>query len=191
MKPRPFKHFLQKRSLRPSGPGRLPMRTPLRQVGQNRSTLDASTGISFDSRPPWRLRWLGRMWRYTRLMPSTTTLPSSGKTRRTRPVDGASSPVMICTVSSLRMCMILVFRSAGGPPALALLLTPRKCRRAACTTFSHHFGGEADDFQKAAVTQLAGHGAEDALALGIVVFLIQDDQGVAVEADVAAVVAAR
>src|SRR5262249_39473582 len=50
---------------------------------------------------------------------------------------------------------------------------------------------EADDLKKAAVAQLAGDGAEDARAARVLVFLVQDHHRVAVEADVAAVVAAR
>src|SRR5207247_234503 len=54
----------------------------------------------------------------------------------------------------------------------------------------HDFRCQTHDLQVAAVTELAGDGAEDARAPGILVFLVQDDHGIAVEADVAAVVAA-
>src|SRR2546421_2819404 len=90
-----------------------------------------------------------------------TTLPASGSTRSTRPVVPASSPVVMITLSSLRMFML------------------------------HHFRRQADDLEEAALAQLAGHGAEDARALGVLVFLVDDDHRVAVEAHVAAVVAAR
>src|SRR5262245_39742844 len=107
-------------------------------------------------------------------MPSTTTLPTSGKTRSTRPVAGASSPVMICTVSSLRICIFAVL------PGSAI-----RAKR------SHHFGGKADDFQEAAIAQLTGDSAEDARPFRVIVFLVEDHQGVAVKTDVTAVVAAR
>ena len=51
---------------------------------------------------------------------------------------------------------------------------------------SHHLGGEADDFEEAALAQLAGHRAEDAGAARVLL-VVNEDQGVAVEADVAAV----
>src|SRR5262245_18032573 len=50
--PRPAPQLLQNRSLRPSAAMRFPMRTPLRHAPQNKRTLEASTGISLDSRPP-------------------------------------------------------------------------------------------------------------------------------------------
>src|SRR5438105_4961584 len=85
-------------------------------------------------------------------------------TRRARP-RWADSPVSTSTRSSLRMCMV--------PP-----------------TGSDDLGGQADDLQEAAVAQLAGHGAEDARAARVLL-VVDQHQGVAVEADVAAVVAAR
>src|SRR5438270_7089958 len=130
-------------------------------------------GISFDSRPPCALRRLGLRCLYTRLMPSTLTLFLDGSTWSTRPVRRAlavpaSSPVMTSTISSLRMCM-----------------TPsERCR-------SHDLGGQADDFQETALAQLAGDGAKDTRAARVLVFLVEQHQGVAVEADVIAVVAAR
>src|SRR5262249_47771038 len=51
-----------------------------------------------------------------------------------------------------------------------------------------HFRRQADDAGKAAIAQLAGDGAEDARAARVLLG-IDDDHGVAVKADVAAVVA--
>src|SRR5262249_8187649 len=51
-----------------------------------------------------------------------------------------------------------------------------------------HLGGQADDLQETAVAQLAGHGPEDAGAARVLLVVDQDD-GVAVEADVTAVLA--
>src|SRR5947209_14086145 len=55
----------------------------------------------------------------------------------------------------------------------------------------HHFRRQADDLEEAALAQLAGDGAEDAGALGVLVFLVDDDHRVAIEPHVAAVVAPR
>src|SRR4051812_18268084 len=103
-------------------------------------------------------------------MPSTTTLPTSGRAESTRPVFGASTPVITCTKSSFFTCMVVT------PPA-----RPR----------SDHLGGQADDLQIALVAQLAGDGAEDARAARVLVFLVQQHHRVAVEADVTAVRPAR
>src|SRR5438067_442742 len=119
-----------------------------------------SIGISFDSRPPWALRRLGFKCLYTRLTPSTTILPSVGSTRSTRAVVPRSSPVMTCTVSSLRMFML------------------------------NHLGRQADDLHEVALAQLAGDGAEDAGAARVHL-VVDEHQRVAIEAHVAAVVAAR
>src|SRR6516164_3907216 len=98
-------------------------------------------------------------------MPSTTTLFSSGSTRRTRAVVRAlavpaSSPVMISTMSSLRMCM------------------------------SHHLGCQADDLQEAPFAQLAGDRPEDPRAARVLLGVNQDE-GIAIEAHVAPILAAR
>src|SRR5262245_31031986 len=56
-----------------------------------------------------------------------------------------------------------------------------------CMAISHHLGSEADDLVELG-PEFAGHGAEDTRAARVVV-VVQNDQGVAVEADVAAVLA--
>src|SRR5579863_2008731 len=104
-------------------------------------------------------------------MPSTTTLCLPGMTRSTRPVVRllafpASSPVITSTMSSLRIIMI----------TLASRL--------------HHLGGQADDSQEAALAQLTGDRTENARAARVLLGIDQN-QGIAVETDVAAVVAAR
>src|SRR5947209_7010284 len=103
------------------------------------------------------LRRLGLRCLYTRLTPSTTTLSWSCRTRSTRRPrpTSASSPAMISTVSSLRMCM---------------------------TDLSDHLGGEADDLHEVALAQLPGDGAEDARAARVLL-VVDQDEGVAVEAD--------
>src|SRR5208282_5727890 len=124
-------------------------------------------GISFDSRPPCWLRRLGLRCLYTRLTPSTTTLFSEAMTRRTfreRPFS-ASSPVITSTRSSLRISMIVLARS-------------------------NHLGRQAHDLQEPVVAELASHGAEDAGAARVLL-VVDEHQGIAVEAHVAAVVAAR
>src|SRR5687768_12177581 len=120
-------------------------------------------------------------------MPSTTTLPASGRTRSTRPVLGASSPAITWTVSSLRMCMAYPFQIANckflhaGRIHLPFQIAIRNLQ-----LLSNHLGGEADDFQIPFVAQLTGDRAEDARPFGIVVFLVEDHEGVAVETHVTA-----
>src|SRR5690242_18179774 len=77
-------------------------------------------------------------------------------------------------MSSLRMCMML--SQAHGRPSVGLL--------------SHYFSRQVDDADEAALAQLAGHGAEDARAARVLLG-VDEDHRVAVEADVAAVVAAH
>src|SRR5947208_1261669 len=81
--PSPVPHFLQKRSFAPWSLKRLPTRTPRRHDWQNSRQFEALIGISLESRPPCGLRRLGLTCLYTRLTPSTTTLPSLGSTRNT------------------------------------------------------------------------------------------------------------
>src|SRR5262245_8412888 len=76
-------------------------------------------------------------------------------------------------MSSLRMCIVLTSRRSYADARYAL----------------NHLGGQADDAGEAAVAQLAGHRAEDARAARVLLS-IDDHHGIAVEADVAAVVAA-
>src|SRR5205823_6149899 len=52
-------------------------------------------------------------------------------------------------------------------------------------------GGQAHDFQEAALAQFPGHRSEDARAARVFVFLVNQHQGVAVELDVTAVIAPR
>src|SRR5207302_3103675 len=87
-----------------------------------------------------------------------------------------SSPQTTSTISSLRMCMTSV---------LQVGLTPRRSPK------SHDLGRQADDFQETTFAQFAGHRPEDARAARVFIFLVEQHQGVAVEADVAAVLAAR
>src|SRR5262249_18899486 len=133
-------------------------------------TFEMAMGISFDNRPPWALRRLGFRCLYTRLIPSTTTLFFWGRTRSTRPVVRAlgvpaSSPVSTSTHSSFLKCL----------GALCL---------------SDHLGRQTDDARKAPLAQLPRHRAKNARAARVLLGVDQDE-GVAVEADVAAVVAAR
>src|SRR5262245_62136406 len=150
------------------------MRTPRRQLGQYKSTLETDTAISFDKRPPCGLRRLGFRCLYTRFMPSTTTLFLSPNTRRTRPVVGdwvlpASSPVVTSTMSPLRICIYVSLRSAA----------PRG-------QTSDDFRSQVGNLHEALFTQFASNGAENARATRL--FLVVDqDHGIAVEANVAAI----
>src|SRR5438876_12372576 len=95
-------------------------------------------------------------------MPSTNTLFLSANTRRTRPVT---------------RCL--------GVPASSPVMTSTMSFSRMC--MSHHLGGQADDPQEAAVAQFAGHGSKNARAAGVLL-VVDQHQGVAVEAHIAAVV---
>src|ERR1700733_1671774 len=56
---------------------------------------------------------------------------------------------------------------------------------------SNHSRREADDLQVAAIAQFAGHGAEDAGTARILIFLVEEDHRIMIEADRAAVLAAN
>src|SRR5947209_19942560 len=99
--------------------------------------------------------------------------PSWGWTLNTRPVLPASSPAITITVSSLRMFMIrfLIRRlTALGSP-------------------SNDFSRQADDLHEIALAQLAGHGPENTRTARVVLGIDEDDR-VAIEPNIAAVVAA-
>src|SRR4051794_19501068 len=58
------------------------------------------------------------------------------------------------------------------------------------TAASNHFRSQADDFQITPVAQLTGDGAKDTRAARILVFFVDEDESVAVEFHVTAVIAA-
>src|SRR5688572_2052540 len=124
-------------------------------------TLLRWIGASFWIRPPCGLRWFGRTCFHTRLIPSTTTRSLSDRIRRTRPVLPLSAPEITTTVSPDLMCR-----------AMSISL--------------NHFTRERDDLHEVLVSQLPRDGAKDAGAARVV-FLVDHDGGVLVEADVAAV----
>src|SRR3954447_7847556 len=126
------------------------MRTPRRQLGQTSMTLEASIGISLESRPPCWFLALGFRCLKTRLIPSTTILFRSGMTRSTFEILRwvglpLSSPEITSTWSSLRMCMVGSRLSSGTTPGAGRL-----------GLGSDHLGGQADDLHELAVAELAG-----------------------------------
>src|SRR5438477_12520858 len=62
-------------------------------------------------------------------------------------------------------------------------------RHTECAYYLHDFAGQTDDLHEVAITELAGDGAEDARAAGVILGVDQHD-GVGVELDVGAVLAA-
>src|SRR5205085_12032579 len=74
---------------------------------------------------------------------------------------------------------------------LALPSHPRGSKTPRLGYDLNDFRCEADNFQEAAVAQLTGNRSENARPSGVLVFLVDNDHGVAIEAHVAAVVAAR
>ena len=124
-------HERQYRTLAPSAATRAPSRVALPQAEQTSSTFDTSIGISLLSRPPWGFFWLRRMWRYTRLTPSTTTIPRPGwppgragwtaktlaRVPRSLPVRTSTrSPVLDQhhTTSLARLTIFMKFRSRSS-----------------------------------------------------------------------------
>src|SRR3954471_2112274 len=93
-------------------------------------------------------------------MPSTTSLFLSRSTRSTRPVDPLSSPVTTRTMSPLRISIV---------PS------------------SYDLGRQADDPPEVPLAQFAGDSPEDAGTFRVL-FGVDDDHRVMVEADVRPVV---
>src|SRR5688572_2541819 len=104
----------------------------------------------------------GRVCRLIRFTPSTPTRFLSGTTDSTRPFLPRSLPARTITWSFLRIDI---------PMAL------------------QHLWSERDDLHEAALAQLAGHGPEHARADRLAL-VVDQHRGVAIEADVAAVLAA-
>src|SRR5262249_46392699 len=100
-------------------------------------------------------------------------------TLRARPAS-ASSPVITSTRSSLRMCM--------ATSHSRLRVSGRVAKRTLSRKRLDDFCRQTDDSLKAALAQLAGHRAEDARAPRVL-FRVDDDHRIAVEADIAAVFA--
>ena len=102
-------HFRQILTLPPSSETQRPIRVAASHAGQTTSTFDASIGISFERRPPCGFFWLRFMWRYTRLTPSTTSLPAEeppsreGRTESTFARVPRELPVRTSTVSPDRI----------------------------------------------------------------------------------------
>src|SRR5215212_11486050 len=100
-------------------------------------------------------------------------------TRRTRPVLPLSAPAITTTVSPDFMCRAIV----GSP--LSLRESPGR-RPGSARGRSDDLARERHDLHEVLVAKLAGHGAEDSGAAGVV-FLVDHDGGVAVEPHVRAV----
>src|SRR5712671_1576525 len=114
---------------------------------------------SFSTMPPaWPAA--GRVWRFIMLTPWTTTRSTSRSTRSTSPLLPLSRPVMTTTLSPF---LILNFAA-----------------------MSEHLGRQRHDLHELARAQLARHRSEDARADRLALFR-DEDRGVAVEADGAAV----
>src|SRR5688572_11938611 len=104
----------------------------------------------------------GRVCRLIRFTPSTTTRFLSGSTDSTRPFLPRSLPARTMTWSFLRIDIPMVLQ---------------------------HLWSERDDLHEAALAQLAGHRPEDARADRLAL-VVDQHRRIAVEADIAAVLAA-
>src|SRR5713101_2651892 len=186
------------------------------QFGQTSVTLDRSTGSSFVTMPPsWPPpRADGRTfsWRLTRWTPSTSTRFLRGKTAITRPSLPASLPDRTWTRSPLRTrAAISGHRREDGhaesvpaprAPGARRAHSRRLYNRRATPRFGDagaferarnrgrgplkHLRRKGNDLHEALLPQFPGHRPEDAGAAGVVL-VVDDDHGVVVEADVAAV----
>src|SRR4051794_2477456 len=137
------------------------MRVGFWSLGSMWATLETCSAASFLTMPPG-LPIAGRVWRFIMSTPWTMTRASVGRTFSTSPVLPLSFPAMTTTLSPF---LILSFG------------------------ISQHLGREADDLHELAGAQLARHRPEDARADRLAL-LVDEDGGVAVEADRAAVGAA-
>src|SRR5579884_1030576 len=81
----------------------------------------------------------------------------------------------------------LLLASGGRKPPVCV---PQQGAYAPRSPELHHLSGQVDDADKSALTQLAGHSAEDARAARVLLG-VDDDHCIAVKTNVAAVIAAR
>ena len=117
------------------------MRTPRWQVGQNSSTLEASIGISLESRPPCGLRRFGFTCLYTRLTPSTTTLFFVGQH-----AQHLAGPAVLGVVAGDHFHHVVFANVHRHPPSdLANGVSTDRVERR-----SNDFGRQADDLGEAA-----------------------------------------
>src|SRR6185437_5186633 len=127
-------------------------------LGSIWATFEMWIAASFSTMPPcWPGDW--RVCRFTMLTPCTTTRSSATSTRSTSPLLPLSRPARTTTLSPF---LILSF------------------------AMSEHLGRERHDLHELAGAQLARHRSEDARADRLVL-RVDEDGGVAVEADGAAV----
>src|SRR5690606_13745430 len=163
-------HLRQIRTLRPSSSTRCPMRVGALHSGQTSCTFEACSGASFSRMPPLTPRCgFGRVWRLTKLMPSTTRRFLSAITRSTRPFLPRSLPAITCTLSLRRIGV---------------------CNRDIGFLLLQHFRRERNDLHEPALAQLTRHRPEYARANRLVL-VVDEHGGVPVEPDVAAVAAAE
>src|SRR6266508_363225 len=161
------------RAFLPSASSRTPTRVGLSDCGSTSITLDRWIAPSRSMMPPWRSFCVGRWCFLIMLTRSTMTRPFSGTTRSTLPRLPRSFPATTITVSPFRTCLI----------AMGLSSNPLPCPA------SDDFRGQRNDLRELPVAKLPSDRPEDARPHGVVVGLEQDD-GVAIEADVGAVLAA-
>src|SRR5262245_45832708 len=134
-------------------------------------------GLSRSAIPPLTCReGFGRVWRFTMLTPSTSTLPLKVSTCNTRPVLPLSRPAMTLTLSSFLILTLILtcglFCCRGGI-RLAMLDDLRR---------------ERDDLHVLLLAQLARYRTEHAGPDGLPDIADQHG-GIGIEADVGAVLA--
>src|ERR1700704_6345050 len=153
-----------KRTFRPSSRNLKPTLVGLSDLGSSKATLETWIAASRSMIPPASARpgFVGRLMTFT---PATTTRCSVGRTRSTSPTLPLLRPAMTFTRSPFLILSLL-----------AMVLQDLRRKR--------------DDLHELLGAQLASHRSEDAGAdrLGL---LADEDRGVAVEADGAAVGAAQ
>src|ERR1043166_9688314 len=124
---------------------------------------------------PWGWAWLLRMCFLIMCAPSTMTRCFLATTLMSRPRLPLSAPAMTTTSSPF-----LTWNRCMG-----IRITIKIKRKA-----SDHFGCKGNDLHEFLVAQLAGDGAENTGAARVQLF-VNDDDGVAVKAEIGAVVAAN
>src|SRR5690242_2220358 len=153
----------------------MPTRVGLSHLAQTTCTSEMWIVPGFSKMPPSGCWGVLRRWRLTRRRPSTVTRWASRSIFSTLPrlvagvFSARSAPAMTWTVSPTLSFSMVPLPPRGPPDALL-----------------EDLGSERDDLHELAGAELAGHRPEDARPDGLHV-LVDEDGGVAIEFDVAAI----
>src|SRR3954465_13954637 len=157
-------------------------------LGSSSITFEACMGAGKSTIPPCSSALRALRWRFTMFAPSTTTRPVLRYTRITLPTCPLSSPRTTLTVSPVVTCSFT--RSAFWAWRFCPFALARSVFLYLRIRILQHLGPERDDLHVLLLAQLAGDRAEDTRRPRLA-RIIDDHDGVLVEADVAAVLPPR